>query len=275
MANVLERALAILEALGHRAEGMSIGAIASELSIPPSAAHRMLRELTRCGYVRQDGPNGDYSLTMKLASTGLSFLGQVGVTDVAQTILDGLAARCGELVRLSLADDGQLIWISFSQGAPNGLRYHPGGEQGVAAHLASTAVGQAWLSTMNDTEALALVDAQGLIPTSGGVGPSIPRTTKELLQRLRETRQRGYSRTLDSHTSGMAALAAPVSCAGRDPAVGTISIAGPTVRFTPDRVDGWVSPLLTAAVELGRAASASRFFSKVKGPASESRRGAT
>ena len=87
------RTLGILELLTGHPAGLPVGAIAARLDMPPSAAHRLLNDLARFGYVRQDRAQGDYALTIKLAAMGLSFLGQSGITDVAQPILDRLAAE--------------------------------------------------------------------------------------------------------------------------------------------------------------------------------------
>jgi len=260
MTSVLERSLGILELLSENAEGLSVSAIANRLSLPPSAAHRLLNELARFGYVRQDRAQGDYSLTIKLAAMGLSFLGQSRVTDIAQPILDRLAAASGELIRLSVIDDRKLIWVAVAQGATTGLRYDPGKEQGVVLHLASTAGGQAFLSTLDDDDALMMVAEQGFVPRLQTPGPNAPKTATELLARLADTRQRGYSVAVDSYIVGMAAMAVPVRLGQQGKVISALSIAGPAARLTPERMKELAAPLQVAAAELGQASSASRFF---------------
>ena len=78
MSGVLERTLGILELLAGHPGGLSVGAIAGRLDMPPSAAHRLLNDLARLGYVRQDRAQGDYALTIKLAAMGLGFLARAG-----------------------------------------------------------------------------------------------------------------------------------------------------------------------------------------------------
>jgi acetyl-CoA acetyltransferase len=73
--------------------------------MPASAAHRLLVDLTRCGYVRQNREHGDYTLTIKLVALGLNFLSRSGVVDIAQPLLDRLASKSGELVRLALTGE--------------------------------------------------------------------------------------------------------------------------------------------------------------------------
>src|SRR5690349_12569862 len=107
MNGILERGLAALEYLAARAEGAPVSDIAAALDIPVSAAHRVLATLIERGYVRQLRAQGDYVLTIKLASLGLGFLSSSGIVDIAQPVLDQLAEASGELVRLSVIDDAQ------------------------------------------------------------------------------------------------------------------------------------------------------------------------
>ena len=55
----------------------------SELELAQKQAHRMLKELSDHGYVRQLRSQGDYALTIRLAALGLGFLARTGVTDRA------------------------------------------------------------------------------------------------------------------------------------------------------------------------------------------------
>ena len=73
MSGVMERTLGILELLAGHPEGLPVSAIAGALDMPVSAAHRMLKELSEHGYVRQLRAQGDYALTIRLAA-----LGQIG-----------------------------------------------------------------------------------------------------------------------------------------------------------------------------------------------------
>lgn len=263
MSSALQRGLSILELLGGHPEGLPISQIAEHVSIPISGAHRQLQELARLGYVRQARGQGDYLLTVKLAALGLSFLGRSGVTDIAQPIMDRLAAASGELIRLSVIDGAQLVWVAVAQGATGGLRYDPGREQGVVVHLATAAGGQAWLACMSDEDALALVSRQGIVPTGFVPGSNAPKTLKDMLKILKDTRKRGYAVATDSYMEGMTAMAVPLRRGDTDTMVGCLSIAGPAVRMTKKRVKELAPLLADAAKELSQAADASQFFKQI------------
>ena len=174
---VMDRTFAVLRLLAENADGLPISAIADRLGIPLSASHRLLSELAGHGVVQQERGHGDYRLTMRLVTLAFTYLARSGVTDIAQPVLDRLAARSGELVRLAVMDgDGanrSLTWVARAQGAQSGLRYDP--EMGQVAPLSCSASGWAWLSTLGDEEALALVERQGFGPPEE-FGPRAPRT---------------------------------------------------------------------------------------------------
>ena len=258
MSGVLDRTLAILELLARHGDGLELASIADRLNIPRSGAHRLLADLVRCGYVRQMREHGDYVLTTKLVSLGLTFLSQSGIVDIAQPLLDRLAQESGELVRLSVVDGERLTWVARAQGARQGLRYDP--DMGSDARLSCSSSGWAWMAGLSDEEAMTLVSRQGLgLPAD--FGPQAPDSMQAVMQAVQATRERGYAVTLETYAAGLNAMSAPVRLAGRPP-MGVVTIAGPTVRFTAERMAALAGELLSVADQLAAASGASPFFQK-------------
>jgi IclR family transcriptional regulator, acetate operon repressor len=256
MNGVLQRTLSILEYLAANAEGVPMATIADAIGIPRSAAHRLLADLAACGYVRQLREKGDYVLTTKLASLGLSYLSSSGIVDIAQPLLDQLAVESGELVRLSVVDGERLTWVARAQGAHRGLRYDP--DMGMDAQLSCTASGHALLLTLTDDEATQRVARQGF-GAPADFGPNAPTSVRALLKFIRAARSRGFSMIDEVFTPGMTAMAAPV-LRDRKTAIGVISIAGPRARLTEKRMLELGPALLDAAAELGASSAASSHF---------------
>ena len=258
MSSPLERAFQILELLAAHPEGQSISAIGTALALPLSATHRLLAELARCGYVRQVREQGEYVLTIRLVSLGLGFLSASGVVDVAQPALDRLADAAGELVRLAVVDGDDLTFVAKAQGARRGLKYDP--DMGLSVRLSCSAAGHAWMSTLTDEVALALVAKQGF-GAPRDFGPKAPTTVKALLACLRTARKRGFSTISDVFAPSMSAMAAPVRA--RDGVtIGVVTIAGPLVRLTEARMEALADPLLQCAEEIEAASGASTMFRK-------------
>lgn len=258
MAGVLERAFAVMEYLADKPEGEPLAAITEKLDIPQSAAHRLLTELCRCGYVRQLRNHGDYALTVRMASIGLGYLAATGIVDIAQPLLDRLANVSGELVRLAIVDNERLTWVATAQGARHGLRYDP--DLGAEARLSCSASGHAWMLTLTDEQALDLVARQGF-GSPQDYGPAAPTTIAELTAILHTARQRGYATIEEVFAPGMTAMAAPVQREG-EPAIGVVSIAGPAMRLTAERMQELGPELLATTQELALASRASPMFRK-------------
>jgi DNA-binding IclR family transcriptional regulator len=258
MSGVLDRTLSILELLSQQGQGMELAALAEQLNLPKSAAHRLLNDLVKAGYVRQTRELGDYALTTKLVSLGLTYLSKSGVIDVAQPLIDRLAEQTGELVRLAVIDGDRLTWVARAQGARQGLRYDP--DMGSIARLSCSSSGWAWLSTLPDDAALALIAKQG-VGQADEFGPNAPKTLQDVLQALHETRAQGFALTEETYTPGLNAMAAPVGLSGQLP-MGTISIAGPSARLTRERMLSFAPELMSCAAQLAAASSASPMLAR-------------
>ena len=258
MSGQLERSLNVLEYLVAHPAGSSLSALATALNMPLSATHRLLTELIRLGYVRQDQSHAEYMLTIKLVAMGLSFLSASGITDVAQPLLDRLAADSGELVRLAVVDGDALTFVAKAQGARHGLRYDP--DMGLSVQLSCSAAGHAWLSTMGDDEVLQRVARQGFGQPEQ-FGPKAPTTVKGVLGFLKQARSRGFSLILEVFAPGMAAMAAPVRNA-QGQVIGVVTVAGPAIRLSEERMLALGPALVQAATQVGQASSGSALFKR-------------
>lgn len=253
MSGAVEKTLAIIEYLAERPDGATLVAIATDLRQSRSGCHRALHELARYGYVRVLPRRGEYALTTKLTSMGLSFLSKSGIIDIAQPVLDRLARRVEELVRLAIVDGERLTLVAKSQGARTGLRYDP--DMGIELRLSCSAAGQAWLATLPDEAAIEAVVRQGM-GRPEDYGPAAPTTMRTLLAALQAHRDRGFSMVRDAYAPGMTAMAAAVQRRGES-ASGVVVIAGPSVRATPERLLSFGADLLKSADELALLGSAS------------------
>lgn len=257
---VLARGVAVLELLVRHPQGLAIHEIASRLGLPKSATHRILTELIRYRYVRQLKEHGEYALTLKLCSLGLTQLTSMGVADISQPILDDLARLSGETARLSVIDGDQLVWVAKAQGSTVGLRFDP--DQGGEVDLLTTASGHAWLSCLSEEDAIEKVTAQGGFVMREGYGAQAPLTVHELLAQLHQARVRGFSVVAEAVHVGVAAVAAPVVYEPFNEPIAVISIAGPHVRLTDARLEELGPAVVDAARNLAATYAGSPYLQK-------------
>jgi DNA-binding IclR family transcriptional regulator len=253
MSGSLEKSLAILEYLCEYPDGAPLAQISKDLNQLRSGCHRALHELMKYDYIRQLPLRGEYALTTKMASMGLSFLSKSGIVDISQPVLNQLAQESEELVRLAIVDGEHLTLVSKAQGAKSGLLYDP--DMGLDLRLSCSAGGHAWLMTLPEDKAIELVTRQGMGDPKN-YGPRAPTSIKALLKMLQEHRKRGYSLIQDVYAPGMSSMAAPVH-KGNEQTTGVIVIAGPSNRLTTKRMAELGPALLRAAEELALSSNAS------------------
>jgi IclR family acetate operon transcriptional repressor len=249
------RSIAIVELLAKRPSGLSVRAVSEELRIPFPATERLLHELAQSDYVKPAADGQTYRLRLKLAALGLAHLGASGVTDLVQPILDDLAKRTGELVRLAVIEGDRLTWVAKAQGSRSGLMYDP--DVSAEVHLPNTANGQAWLACLSRPEVEALLDRLVIGGCQAGQLPSFDR--EQLFQQLEACRKRRYAFVSEVYQTGTSALATAIRKPGTGSPIGTVSIAGPTLRMTEVRVAEMASSLAATAEELAASASSPLF----------------
>ena len=259
MKETVHDTLGLVEALACYPGGAPLGRLSESLGLAAAEVESMLAELVRCGYACRVRGAGNYALTTKMSCLGLAFLSRSRVVDVAQPVLDRLCEKIGELAWLSIVDGDRLPWIVRGGDAHSGMRYDYA--IGTDAPLCSTATGYALLSTLPDDEAEARLQAQGL-GQPGQYGPNAPKTIAEVMDAVRQARPRGYAIAMETFTTGLNSVAAPVRGAN-EPAIGAISIGGPAERMSEARLHELAPPLLEAAAELAAARGGSQLLLRI------------
>jgi DNA-binding IclR family transcriptional regulator len=243
---VIDRLLNVLELLVEHPHGLSLSEISRTCDIPKGAAHRLITSMVVRGYLEQDASSEWYRLTLKTPGLGFRFLAESGLTDVTQPILNRLGHETKELSRLAVVEGQSLMWVAKAQGSPLALRYDP--DIGTPVVLHATAVGRAWLSTLDEDDAIRIVSSAGFeVPSR--FNRNLFKNPSDLRAELAETRRRGYGLAIEEGEAGTVAFAVPVSIpSGKS--VGTLSIAGPLTRLGTDRYQSIADSLKKSAQEL-------------------------
>ncbi|HET9045696.1 MAG TPA: IclR family transcriptional regulator [Casimicrobiaceae bacterium] len=244
-----ERCLGIIELLADEASSLPLGEIAERLALPKSGAHRLLATLVDLGWAEQDSGTGFYRLTMRLAILGQRFYVATGIPDICQPLLDRLAHQSREFVRLAVVDADSLVWVAHAQGATGGLVYQPSLTTNTVP-LYATASGKAWLATLGSERAIRNVVKSGAFDDADRYGPNVLRSTKALMREVEATAKRGYGIARNEAEPGVTALAAAILARDGSPALGTVSVAGPSVRMTDGRVRELALLVMQSAADL-------------------------
>jgi IclR family acetate operon transcriptional repressor len=233
----LDRGLALLHVISE-ADGLSLTSIAQRAGIAASTAHRILATLKANGYVECDDARGGYLIGVKAFKIGSAFLRNRKLVDVGRKTSRELMQASGETTNIAIENDGYVVYLAQFE-SHNAIRaFHRPGARG-AMH--ATSLGKAMLSTLPDKSVTKLLHRVGLHRYT-------ERTlidAEALLRDLALTRKRGWAVDNEEREPGMCCVGAPIFSEYAE-AVGAVSVSGPTVRLTEERL-GELGPMVKRA----------------------------
>ena len=239
----LDRALRIL-AIVADADGLSLSEIAERSDIAPSTAYRMLTTLANHGMVEFADPEQLWSVGVEAYRIGSAFLRSRKLVDRARSVMQGLMEKTGETANLGVAEDDCVVFVSQVE-THQAIRafFRPG----TRSPFHASGIGKAILAHLNPARVEAIVGKTGLQAFT-------ERTQTrhwELAADLEEIRTRGWSVDDEERYPGMRCVAAAIFNEFAEP-VGGVSISGPTVRVTPDRLGALGPEVRDAAAAITR-----------------------
>lgn len=238
----LEGALSILETLGA-GQPQGVSELAKQLGLSKGSAYRLLATLARRGYVEKCADSDRYQLTYRLFAVGSGAAERLGLREVAQPIMERLAARTGETVNLGVLDGFRTVSLHLVESA-HPLRIHMR-IGGVCAHATST--GKILLAALEPEELERRMASQRLAQyTSRTI-----RTRSGLLAELARVREQGHAVDDEECSLGLRCVGAPIRD-HRGGAVAALSMVAPCHRLGPEKLPGAVTMVREAAGEVSK-----------------------
>jgi DNA-binding IclR family transcriptional regulator len=243
MIQSVQRAAAILRALGSGTPRLGVTEIADRVGLAKPTVHGLLRTLEKDDLVAQDPDTGKYSLGPGVLQLGNAYLDGSELRARSLRWAEALARRANEAVWVATLSGGQVIVLHHVFRPDNTVQIL---EVGAAIPWHACALGHAIVAYL-PAQASARAMAGDLAPLTGRT-----KTTRAALSRaLAQVRKLGYAVEDQEATVGDAGVAAPII--GRDGGVaGSIAVVGPVERLLarPARDE-----LARAVVESARAVS--------------------
>jgi IclR family transcriptional regulator, acetate operon repressor len=222
--------------------------LASAAGLPKSTASRLVSALERRGLIEQDGERGRLRpgpAILRVAERGML---ERNLVELARPSLDTLSEASEETINLAVpAHDGveHIAQVDSRHflGAGQWLGRSVGYEHSANGKVFA-AFGRAQVPLVG-TAATAGVATPGVAAT--GVAATGGATARE----LDAVRRSGFATSIDELEIGLSAMAAPVRGAHGE-VIAALSISGPTLRMTPERIEE-LRPILTSeAASLSR-----------------------
>src|SRR6202012_2503951 len=100
----------VLACSDDRHTRMTLTEIADRAKLHRPTARRLLLTLAELGFVRQE--EGQFSLTPKVLTLGMAYIGSVGLGEVAQPHLEALVAQTGESSSMAQLDGSDIVYVA-------------------------------------------------------------------------------------------------------------------------------------------------------------------
>jgi DNA-binding IclR family transcriptional regulator len=242
METTVVKGLKMLEALAANDGPCALTDMAKLCGVTKSNAHRLLKTLEECQYVRQDPKTRAYEPTLRLWELGTRVFNRLDLRVVAAPYLRSLAQATKESVHLSMFEHDEVVYLDRVDSV-HAVRAYIG--VGDRAPVYCTATGKA---------ILAFQPKEVIDRICRNLKRYTANTTidaRKLNAELARIRERGYAVTLGEWRSGVLGVAAPVKSASGVVVAG-IGIAGPEERMRRADLERQAAAVLKAAEGISR-----------------------
>jgi DNA-binding IclR family transcriptional regulator len=226
------KALRILLLFEFNKSEWGVTEIARELGMQKSTVYRLLATMQELGFVRKSNDGSVYRLGLSLFELGNVVANSFDFRGTAVVYMRKLADQCGESVNLGVLNDHEVMSVEAVE-TQNSLK--PTIMIGGQAPLYCTGIGKVLLAFLPADEREQII--------KGIYFQKFTKQTivdcKRLEEELELTRKRGYAIDKMEHEIG-------ITCA----VVGALSISGPSVRLTPERLARCSELVMTTAGQI-------------------------
>ena len=237
----LDRGLAIIHAVAHAKEPVTLGELAELLEIDRSSAFRLAHTLRRRGFLSCPPGRKDYVLGSAMWTLSRQYDWNNMLVKIAHPELKLLAAQINETAHLAIREGKNALFIDSAH-AKNVIAV--AGQTGELVPLHCTAHGKALLADSGERE----------LRAQFGAGPlqMFSRTTittiKALAKECAVIREQGYATDESEYAPEMRCIAAPIRF-GND-IVGSIGISAPSQRFSKNMYPEYAEKVCAVAMRI-------------------------
>jgi len=232
---VLDRALAILNALATAGHDASLVELAETVKLHKSTVHRLVMILERDRMVERDPRTGRYHLGLRLFELGTIAMASFNISEKAHRHLERIGYEVHETVHLCILDGGEVLYLDKIEPSRSVRMACQIGRRN-PAHC--TAVGKAMLACLAEREVDDILRQHGLPRRT----PKTITTPAELKAELKAVRERGYSIDNEEVEEGVRCVGAAVLDHSGRP-LAAISVSAPAFRLPLDK-----APVVAASI---------------------------
>ncbi len=237
----VDKALIILKLLAEKGQDMKLTEIAEELDINKSTLHGLMSTLKFHGFVDQDEDTQKYKLGLYLIQLGELAEKSLDVIKLTSPSIDKLSRTLQETVHIGQLDGLEVVYVNKKDSVQSMRIYTTIGTRN-PAHC--TGVGKAIMAYMEDENFLSSIPDKFEPMTAKSI-----KSKKALLEEFKLIRKRGYALDDEENIEGLTCVAAPIFDHNGQVKYG-ISVSGPTIRMTEEKIQETIRDVKQAALEI-------------------------
>lgn len=245
----LDRLVEILDCFTREEPIWSLAELSTRLDTPKSTLHRFLTGLEIHGILRRDADDRRWRLGYRPVVWGNIAAESTTLRDLARAAMCDLQDRSGETAILTVYQGGQVICLDRCETQhPVRLLMEVGTRRAPHAGASSKVL----MAYLPEDEIQTIIRERGL--------PKVCTRTITDLNALRaelaKIRELGYAESVEETDVGAWGVATPIRD-WRGQVVAAIGVAGPTMRYSPDKVQQYVALCRQAAEQVSTRLGAS------------------
>lgn len=238
-----------MEVLSQK-QPMKPSELAKQLNLTRSNIYRLLVTLQEMGYVER-AADATHSLTMKMFMVGSAVLDMKEVSKVARPYIAHLAEISQECAHLGIMYDNKVLYIEQVKIKHYLTLDYPVGQ---TDQLYCTALGKVLLTGLNEVQLEAWVRSTNLVRYTENTitDPDV------LLGVIRNVKKQDYAIDNEERYAGIKCVGTPIYDY-TNKIVAAISISGPAVRLTNEKIEELKPLLIEVSEEISRKMGWSNF----------------
>lgn len=237
----IDRAVNILNCFTKDRRELKLSEISEMLDINKSTVHGIITTLKYHRLIDQDEETQKYRLGLHLLALGSITRNSLKITEIAKPYIDEVCDLVEETVHLGTLDEMEVVYLDKAE-SHQSMRIVTTVGARIPAHC--TGIGKAMLAYL-DKEVLSEMLPDKLAEYT----PKTISDKKKLLEQLELIKKNGYSLDDEEYNIGLACIAAPIFDNNKQ-AKYAISISGPTVRMTEDKIKYTIGVVTKAAKDI-------------------------
>lgn len=237
----IDRAILVLKCFNEDRSELKLSEISDMLDINKSTLHGIIGTLKFHGLIDQNIENKKYRLGLDLVQLGESALKSIDIVGITSPFIEELNNILQETVHIGTLDGLEVVYLNKKESKQSMRIFTTIGARN-PAHC--TGVGKSMLAYL-DEDVL-----NDIIPSKlKRLSPFTITDKNELLNDLRIIKKNGYALDNEEFSLGLKCVAAPIFDHNNNIRYG-ISVSGPTVRMTDEKIQESIVLMKKAAKEI-------------------------